>query len=1009
MGIRLKTCLSIFVAVAISIGLFYQVADHAINTRFTALEEQQARSRMHAVLRFLESGRDGLQLLTGDWSLWNDSYTFMKDGSPAFIESNLMKETFADSGLSFIGFFPVKGSAVWQGYYNHATDEMTPPPNSFSKILDKLMESLRLRGTGSEIQPGFFVSQGAFHFIAANPIFKSDGSGPSRGWLVMVQQLEKSFFNELLAESAIKITVTTRPAHGEPGAIVVHFTDNRKQYACAGTLNDILEHPTIEVTLTGPSEIYMAGKRLKALTGVGITVTGLLLALLTYALIQRTLLRRIITLNSQVAPVAKPNAPVENVLIHGKDELSRLAVDINGVFKRIIEEECLNRSILTSLNVGILMIDGQSGKIRDTNTCMEEMVGKKADALMGQSADALFHPLAENEQNLLAPHQEKGVLQGNPPRQVIRTKTATRYHDAPIRIETFTDIQALEAAMEDAKRSESHYRTLFKNSATPSVLFCKNGNIAKLNSEFQRYAGAKAPKELLGRHWSHFVDSEDEARLQARLEEKKNSVISFDDNVEVKFHDLMGGVHTAKVHMTTLPGTEERIVSMLDITRQKKAEGMLRHQAFYDSLTGLANRRLFMETMEHSMNLAKRRQRSLTLLLIDIDGFKHVNDTLGHQSGDLLLTMVAKRFTDTLRKSDTIARLGGDEFTILVEECYSAQELVLLLQRIQEAFKPPFEIGMTQLHITLSIGVARFPDDAKDSETLIRNADLAMYRAKKTGNAYNFFTHRLDKEARLRFEMEQDLRKAMDETQFALYLQPRVGLDGNKLLGMEGLIRWCHPVKGICSPSEFIPCAEMNGLIVPMDLWVLKTGCRLIAEWNLKRETPLLISLNISAWHFRDNHLPARVARVLEETGCAPHWLELEVTETALMENLAAAAPHLEKLRNMGVSIALDDFGTGYSSLNYLREIPVDTLKIDRSFIATLNEEDSKGLFLVKTIVDLGKTFNIQVVAEGVEEPEQMRLLQSIGCPVAQGFLWSPPMAPADFPHHLDVFPPEKK
>lgn len=440
MGIRIKTCLSIFIAVAISIGLFYQVADHAINTRFTALEEQQARSRMHYVLRFLESGRDGLQLLTGDWSLWNDSYTFMKDGNPTFIESNLVEKTFADTGLAYIGFFPLEGNTVWQGYYDHTTDEMAFPPNALSKTLESLVESLRVRGAGAEIQPGFFVSRGTFHFIAASPIFKSNGSGPSRGWLVMVQQLEKHFFNELLAESAIKVTVATRPTPGESGAVLVHFTDKRKRYSCAGTLNDILEHPTIEITLTGPSEIYLAGRRLLALTGFGIIVTGLLLALLTYVLIQRTLLKRIITLSTQVAPVAKPNAPVENVLPHGNDELSRLAVDINGVFKRIIEEECLNRSILTSLNVGILIIDGQSGKIRDTNTCMEEMVGEKADVLVGQPADALFHPLPEDEQNHHAPHQEKGILQGNPPRQVIRTKTATRYHDAPTRIETFTDI-----------------------------------------------------------------------------------------------------------------------------------------------------------------------------------------------------------------------------------------------------------------------------------------------------------------------------------------------------------------------------------------------------------------------------------------------------------------------------------------------------------------------------------------------------------------------------------------
>ncbi|WP_300667290.1 EAL domain-containing protein [Desulfoluna sp.] len=1008
MGIRTKTSLSILTAVAISIGLFYQVANQTLNTRFTALEKDQAQSRLIFTLRLLDHGRNGLNLLVKDWSVWNDVYAFINKPNPDFIESNLVDATFSDANLTYIGFYPLEGQAVWEGFYDPSTQKMGRPLPELTRTLNKWVARFRKGDAEQEIEPGFFVSEGALHFMAANPILKSDESGPSRGWLIMVQHLEQNFFHELFKDPETRITVCTHALPAQTDIIHFQFTDDRKHYTCTETLSNIMGDASIEINLSGPSRISQAGKRLLALTGAGISLTGLLLALITYLLIQRTLLKRILHLRHQVAPVATPGAPVENVRIQGRDELSELAADINLVFTRIFEEECLNHSILTALNVGILMIDAQSGRIQETNVCMEEMMGIKREELVGQPAGDLFHPVETSRETHHTPHQEKGTLRGNTSRHVIRITTTTRYHDTPIRIETFTDVQALEAAVEDAKRSESHYRTLFKNSATPSVIFDKRGTIVKLNREFLRYAGTQDPKDLLGRNWISFLNNEDEAKLRTCLRHKKSAAISFDDNMEIKFHDLLGAIHTAKIHVARLPGTQKRVVSMLDMTRQKKAEELLRHQAFYDSLTGLANRRLFMETLDHAMDMARRRKAGITLLLIDLDGFKHVNDTLGHQSGDRLLTMVANRFTNTLRKSDTTARLGGDEFTILAEENYNARELVLLIQRIQEAFKPAFKIGTTQLHITLSIGVARFPDDARDPETLIRNADLAMYRAKKTGNTYSFFTHSLDKEARVRFEMEQDLRQAMEKTQFLMYLQPRIGIHGHRLLGMEGLIRWVHPIKGLCSPSEFIPCAESNGLIVPMDLWIMETGCRLITEWNQGRGTPLMISLNISAWHFRNHLLPERVANVLKETGCHPQWLELEVTETALMENLAAAAPHLKKLRQMGVSIALDDFGTGYSSLNYLRSMPLDTLKIDRSFISTLNEEDEKGLFLIKTIINLGNEFGIQVVAEGVETPEQMRLLQAMGCPVAQGFLWAPPVPPADFPHHLTVYPPSK-
>jgi len=1011
MGIRQKTILSILIAVAISIGLFYQLAERTIKTRFNTLEEDLARNRLNYVSRILNNSRDNLQMLTRDWGSWNDTHAFMDPRAPSFIDSNLVTDTYMDTGLCYIGFFPLQGGPRWEGFYDHAGEATAPPPPDLTRTIDAVLADLRNRGAGSEAPPGFFVCHGALHVMATTPIFRSDESGPSQGWLVMVQTLNDIFFSNLFHESDTTITVTRRPASEDSDA--VHFTlkDNHSRYVCTGTIADILGNETIVLTLEGNSTIALAGKDLLSLTEGGILFTGLMLSLLTYLLIQRTLLKRLLFLRHQVAPVAAPGTPVENVHPCGNDELSDLAMDINEVFKRIVEEENLNRNILTALNVGILMIDAQSEKIHEANTCMQQMTGKKRKDLVGHRADKLFYLSDHGGHHRGGLHQEKGILRGALPRHVLRTKTATRYHGTPIRIETFTDIQALESALEDAKRSESHYRTLFSNSATPSVLFSATGHIAKLNREFLRYAGAKSPRDLQGRHWSHFLNTEDQARIEVYLSKKKGSGISFDDNVEVTFHDLAGGMHTAKIHIMRLPGTKEHIVSILDITRQKKAEERLRQQAFYDSLTGLANRRFFEETLTHALGMARRKQRPIALFLIDLDGFKNVNDTMGHPSGDKLLCLVAERLVRTMRTSDTVARMGGDEFIVLAEEIQGTQDIMAILHRLEAAFENPFGIGSTQLHITLSIGVSRFPDDAEDAETLIRNADLAMYRAKKQGDTYSFFTHCMNRDARRHFELEQDLRKAVEKEEFSMYLQPRVSMADHSLLGMEGLIRWCHPQKGICSPAEFIPCAELNGLIVPMDLWMLETGCRQVAAWNKEREAihgkaPLRLALNVSAWHFRDNRLPDRVMDILGKTGCEPRWLELEVTETAIMKNLSGAIATLNRLRTLGVSIALDDFGTGYSSLNYLRSMPVDTLKIDRSFIATMVPENEKNRFLIASIVKIGTHFDIHVVAEGVEEEWQRAYLESIGCPSAQGYLWSPPVPVPEFPYLKDTLPP---
>nr|MDJ0728582.1 EAL domain-containing protein [Crocosphaera sp.] len=435
---------------------------------------------------------------------------------------------------------------------------------------------------------------------------------------------------------------------------------------------------------------------------------------------------------------------------------------------------------------------------------------------------------------------------------------------------------------------------------------------------------------------------------------------------------------------------------LFNITARKQAEKNLEYRAFYDTLTDLPNRNYFDEKLEIALVKAKKNNDLMALLFLDLDSFKNINDSLGHKIGDQLLKSFAKRLTSCVRNDDFVSRWGGDEFTLLLPQINSPEDTINLAQRILDDLKQPFEIEGHQLYIKTSIGIAIYPQDGEDAESLLKNADAALFRAKERGrNHYRFYHSTMTSKASLLLKLETLLYKALEEKTFSLHYQPQLNLSKNKISGMEALLRWYHPELGDVSPVRLIPLAEKTDLIIPISLWVLKTACQQNKAWQEQGLPPIPIAVNLSAKQFQQPNLVEIVAQVLEETGLEPHLLDLEITETSMMKNIDLSQKTLHKLRELGVQLSLDDFGTGYSSLGYLQKFPITTLKIDQSFIQTL-EDNPHNAAIISAIIALGKSFDLRVIAEGVETLQQLEFLQRLNCEEIQGFWFSRPLKSAD-------------
>jgi diguanylate cyclase (GGDEF)-like protein/PAS domain S-box-containing protein len=438
-----------------------------------------------------------------------------------------------------------------------------------------------------------------------------------------------------------------------------------------------------------------------------------------------------------------------------------------------------------------------------------------------------------------------------------------------------------------------------------------------------------------------------------------------------------------------------------DVTSARALALKMSHLARHDSLTDLPNRMLLNDRLMQAMTLAGRHRQKLAILYLDVDHFKHVNDSLGHIVGDRLLQSVAHRLLTCVRASDTVCRQGGDEFVILLSELSHSQDAAVSAEKIRSILGKPHRIDQHDLHVTASIGISTYPTDGTEVETLIQHADLAMYHAKESGrNNCQFFEPEMNLRALERRSVEDDLRSALARGEFELHYQPKMDLMSASIVGVEALIRWRHPLRGLIHPAHFISISEESGFIIPIGRWVLTEACRQAHAWQEAGLPPIPVAINISAAELRAEDFVGNVQSVLEETRLAPHHLQIELTETFLLEDSKSTAAILHALKGLGVRLALDDFGTGYSSLSHLRRFPMDTLKIDQSFVRDL-ATDSDNASIVSAIISMGTSLHMLVVAEGIETQQQLAFLQDHACPEGQGFYFSEPMAAGKFGHLL--------
>ncbi len=570
------------------------------------------------------------------------------------------------------------------------------------------------------------------------------------------------------------------------------------------------------------------------------------------------------------------------------------------------------------------------------------------------------------------------------------------------------EIEERKRIEEALRKSEERYRIVLESVPDPVVVYDMEDRIAYLNPAFSRVFGWTLA-ESLGSS-INFVPLEHLADVRLIFE-------------KIQHGEMVSGIETTRLTKEGMPvevsisGTgffdrsgrlQGSVMTIQDITARKKTEQEIRYIAYHDMLTGLHNRKSFYMRLEDQLlqsqsSNGKRRGRQLkwAILFLDLDRFKDINDTLGHDVGDALLQNVSKRLQANLRKSDYLFRLGGDEFTILLNGLTDSADVAKVAKKLREEVARPYIIQNHEIYISVSIGISIYPVDGENVEQLVKNADIAMYAAKEERRGYRFFTEEMNKMAIERMMLEGSLRNALCNNQFAIYYQPLVDKH-KRIIGAEALLRWCHSEIGLVSPTKFIPLAEETGVIIPIGKWVLTSACRQAKLWYDKGFTEFYVSVNLSTRQFRESDLVETVEQILQYTGLPSQCLKLEVTESGIMEDPEQAIEKMKQLRHLGIHFSLDDFGTGYSSLSYLKRFPIDTLKIDRSFVMdSMTSKDDQEI--IKTIIAMARNLKLKIVAEGVETKEQQDFLVMQGCQMMQGYFFGRPMPVEAFDAMLQV------
>jgi diguanylate cyclase (GGDEF)-like protein/PAS domain S-box-containing protein len=694
--------------------------------------------------------------------------------------------------------------------------------------------------------------------------------------------------------------------------------------------------------------------------------------------------------------------------------------------KYLVQMETKYRGLLEAAPDGMVVVN-EEGEIVLLNAQAEKHFGYRADELLGQKvmniipegfAERLIADGTRTAAEALAQQIGTGIeLNG-------RRKDGSEF---PIEImlsplespegflvtAAIRDITVRKDAERNLAQMEARYRGLLEAAPDGMVVVDEKGKIVLLNAQAEKHFGYRSD-ELLGQEVTNIIPEGFAERLIADGTRTASEALAqqIGTGIELNGRRKDGSEFPIEIMLSPLESPEGILVTaaIRDITVRKDADEHLAqmvkqmaHSAAHDFLTSLPNRLLLNDRIDQAIALAKRHKHLVAVLFLDLDGFKHINDSLGHSAGDKLLQSVAGRLSDCVRAPDTVSRQGGDEFVVLLPEVKLAEDIAIAARRMLRAVEKAHFIDDRELHVTVSIGVSLYPDDGLDAETLIKNADTAMYQAKEdAGQSCRFFRPEMNVRAVERQSIEEDLRRALQQKEFTLNFQPKVNLSTGAIIGAEALIRWTSPTRGQVPPLDFIPIAEDSGLILPIGAWVLQEACAQARAWVDAALPKTTMAVNVSAAQFRNENFLEDLFATLSETGMDPECLELEVTESILMRHAEVAASILQTLRRRGIRVSVDDFGTGYSSLSYLKKFPLDALKIDQSFVREISTRPDETT-IVRAIISMGRSLNLRIIAEGVETASDLAFLKAQGCDEGQGYYFSRPVPAEQFAKLLTV------
>ena len=719
--------------------------------------------------------------------------------------------------------------------------------------------------------------------------------------------------------------------------------------------------------------------------------------------------------------VRKFNTDLEQRVEQRTEELARSNQQLTEEIaerKEAEERSHLQAAALQAAANSIVITDVK-GNIIWVNSAFTRLTGYSAEEAVGQNPRVLKS--GKHDSSFYA-HLWKTISSGEVWHgEVTNRRKDGSYYDeemtiTPVRAESGEithfvamkqDVTTRKAVAQALLHAEEKYRAMVEDAVVGMYQITPDGKFLSANRALAKAAGYDSPQDFLhdvANATQMYGDPKRREELR-RLMAAEGKVRDFEIVVRTRSGQQRAVLVNARAVRNNAGADLYYEGTLQDITDRKAAEQQVQYLAYYDALTGLPNRTLFQDRLSKALASARRRREKLALLFLDLDDFKKINDSLGHSAGDLLLKEVAERLKRWAREQDTVARLGGDEFVVILTSLKDADGAALAADRLMKAMSAQFVIQGHVLSTSCSVGISVFPDHGRDGEALVKNADAAMYSAKELGrNNFRFFTQEMNSRAMERLTLENSLRVALEKKELFLVYQPQMDIATGQITGAEALLRWQHPELGLVPPNKFIPIAENSGLILSIGEWVLKTACAQALQWQDEGLPALPVAVNVSAVQFRHNRFLQVVRQVLDQTGLPPQYLELELTEGMLLSNADLTLSVLQELSEMGVKLSIDDFGTGYSSLSYLRHFPVSKLKIDRSFVCDITS-DPDDAAITGAIISMAKNLNLKVIAEGVENEEQMSFLREHACDEVQGYYFSRPLSVENFSEKLRTQP----